>query len=195
MHREREKTTLPITSERDSPFGELIRNNEVMGTRSCIIIKVRREDIGKKTKFSEKALPITLDEWVDKDSNGEVYCNQIGEDKTEPVEIKDQYIGIYCHWDGYPEGVGEALKEKFTDYDSVLNLILGGACSFITLDKVRHYANRDGEEWEYLKPYQGNTQTSVVNNYSWLEYAYLFDEERGGWLYKKLCAKSAFKKF
>ena len=195
LHREREKTTLPITSERDSPFGELIKNNKVMGTRSCIIIKVRREDIGKKRKFSEKALPITLDEWVDINSQGEVYCSQIGKDTTTPVEIKDQYIGIYCHWDGYPEGVGEALKEKFTDYDSVLNLIVGGWCSFISLDKVRHYANRKGMEWDEIKPNQGKTQKEVLDNYSWLEYAYLFDEERGGWLYKKFYAKSAFKKF
>lgn len=170
-----------------------------MSTRSCIILKVRKEDLGKKVKFEEKALPITLDEWVDVDSEGNVYCNQIGKDETRPVKIKDKYVAIYCHWDGYPEGVGRALKEKFTDYDSVLNLILGGACSFISPNKVRHYANRDGEMWVGIKPNQGDTQKKVLDNYLWIQYAYLFDEERGGWLYKstlgKNSAKSGFKVF
>lgn len=171
-----------------------------MSTNSCVIIKVRREDVGKKAKFNEKVLSVTLNEWVDKDSNGRVYSNQIGKDKTSPVEIKDQYIGIYCHWDGYPENVGEALKEKFTDYDSVLNLILGGDCSYIESNRMRHYANRMGEKWEYLKPKQSNTQTGVMRRYPSIQYAYLFDEERGGWLYKpvrfsKNAYKEGFKKF
>ena len=157
-----------------------------MGTRSCIIIKVRREDIGKKAKFSEKALPITLDKWVDKDCDGNVYSNQIGKNKTKPVEIKDQYIGIYCHWDGYPSGVGAVLKEKFLDYHSALNLVIGGAVSALDSAYVRHYANRDGEKWDYIKPTQGKTQREVLKPFGWSEYAYLFDEERGGWVYKPL---------
>ena len=161
-----------------------------MSTRSCIIVKVRKEDIGKEIKFNESLLPVPLDSWQEKDREGKVWRDETGKDLCQPVEIKDLYIGIYCHWDGYPSGVGADLKEHFKDYNSVLNLIVGGSCSALG-SNVRHYANRKGERWEYLVPKQGNTQKAIVNAFihSWCEYVYLFDETRGEWVYKSLCGK------
>ena len=40
-----------------------------------------------------------------------------------------KYDGIYCHWDGYPDGVGTVLKEHFTDVEKVKALIELGAIS------------------------------------------------------------------
>jgi hypothetical protein len=157
-----------------------------MSTRSCIILKVRKEDIGKlKLKFDVSKLPVPLDKWE---------YNESGKNLCRPVPINNQYIGIYCHWDGYPSGVGAALKNHFKDYDSVLNLILGGSCSAID-DSVKHYANRVGEEWRYLAPKQGSSQKDLVSHFrnAWAEYAYLYDEERGGWLYKSICTNNSSK--
>ena len=132
-----------------------------MSTRSCIIVKVRKEDIGKKKQFNEKILS-HLEEWISRDCEGKVYLNEVDEEKSKPVTINGDYIGIYCHWDGYP--------------------------------------SRSGEEWESVQPKQGKTKASIKRRYGWLEYAYLFDEERGGWLcqsisYGKNANKAGFKKF
>ena len=157
-----------------------------MSTRSVIIVKVRKEDIGKEMKFNEALLPIPLDKWDYEDLDGNVWRREGGKNLCEPVVINEQYLAIYCHWDGYPSGVGAVLKEKFLDYHSVLNLVIGGACSALHSASVRHYANREGEQWDYLKPTQGKTQKEVLEPFGWSEYAYLFDEARGGWVYKPL---------
>lgn len=166
-----------------------------MSTRSCIILKVRKEDIGKVMKFQAKALPIKLGQWVDKDSDGNPWRNETTNSKCKPVEINSDYIGIYCHWDGYPSGVGATLLNGFHTYDEVLNLILGGSCSHIEQNDIRHYANRQGEQWEYIKPVQRATKKGLVELFSgaWVEYAYLFDEERG-WYYKDMDGNDNFKK-
>lgn len=39
------------------------------------------------------------------------------------------YKTIYCHFDGYPEGVGKTLKEHFTDQKKINNLMKLGALS------------------------------------------------------------------
>ena len=156
-----------------------------MSTRSCIIVKVRKEDIGKEMKFNEAMLPAPLDKWESRDTDGNVWRCELGKDLCKPVVINEQYIAVYCHWDGYPEGVGADLKAHFNDYHSALNLVIGGSIS-ATGKHVRHYANREGEKWDYLKPTQGKTQRAVLSHFTWSEYAYLFDEERGGWVYKPL---------
>lgn len=135
-----------------------------MSTRSNVIIKVKSEDIGKTIKFNAKKLPVKLESWGDEKVRT----------KCKPVIIEKQYIGIYCHWDGYPSGVGKALVENFTDYDSVLNLVAGGDCSSINQDSVIHYANRDGEDWDFIKPVQSD-EIKVCGGLT--EYAYIFDED------------------
>ena len=162
-----------------------------MSTRSFIILKVRKEDIGKVMKFNEGLLPKPLDKWQDKDHEGKVWRDETGQDKCQPVEIGDQFIGVYCHWDGYPSGVGAELKTFFKDYNSVLNLILGGSCSAIDGGVVRHYANRQGEEWKYLVPSQGKSRAELakIGGQSWAEYAYCFDEA-SGWKYADLYHKT-----
>ena len=161
-----------------------------MSTRSVIIVKVRKEDIGKEMKFNKAMLPVALDNWEEKDLDGNIWRREGGKNLCEPVVINEQYLAVYCHWDGYPSGVGAVLKEKFLDYHSALNLVIGGSCSAIESTFVRHYANRQGEKWEYLKPTQGKTQKEVLKPFTWSEFAYLFDEARGGWVYKSLSGKA-----
>ena len=162
-----------------------------MSTRSFIILKVRKEDIGKVMKFNEGLLPKPLDKWQDKDHEGKVWRDETGKNLCQPVEVKDQFIGVYCHWDGYPYGVGSELVEHFKDYNSILNLILGGSCSSINGGVVRHYANRQQEKWNYLVPSQGKSRAELarIGGQSWAEYAYCFDEATG-WKYADLCNKT-----
>lgn len=154
-----------------------------MSTRSCIMIKVKEEDLNKVKSFNAKALPVKAEDW-------DGYTEKTCEDKAQPVKIEKAYIGIYCHSDGYPSGVGSALKEKFNDYETILNLIIGGDCSSVWFDSVMRYANRDGEEWKYIKPTQGDKPENVYKRFDDAEYCYLF-EDGVGWKVKSFYSELA----
>lgn len=156
-----------------------------MSTRSSIILKVRKEDIGKKVKFDPSKL--TLIGWGADDLYS--YGDESGLEKSEEVTINTEYIGVYCHSDGTPDGIGEILKEQFSDYDKLLNLLIGGDISFIDEKGVRHYANRKGECWEWLKPTQMVTAYAIANHFN--ENSFLFD---GEWKFK-LYHQRIYKKF
>ena len=148
-----------------------------MSTRSCVIIKVRPEDIGTTKSFDKNLVKVEERGW-------EQY-EQVDKDKAEPVEIKEKYLGIYCHWDGYPEGVGAALKEHFKTYEDVLNLILGGDCSVISDEYIIRYATRKDEEWKYLQPKQEATTKEMLAHFDWSEYAYIYTDGNG-WKTKEI---------
>jgi hypothetical protein len=143
-----------------------------MSTRSAIILKVRKEDLGRTFRFDKELLSIPLKNWKNE------WCDESCIEKSKDVTISCEYIGIYCHWDGDLDGVGAALKANFTDYDSILNLIIGGDCSYVSVDSVKHYANRKGEEWEYIKPKQGFTSESVADSIGHNGCVYIYDD---GW--------------
>lgn len=42
-----------------------------------------------------------------------------------------EYIAIYCHWDGYPEGVGALLKNHYTDSVKIDQLMALGDLSVL----------------------------------------------------------------
>ena len=140
-----------------------------MATRSCIIVKVRNSDVGTTQKYSDEKSKAPANNW-----GGD------GVDKCEDVKIEKPYIGVYCHWNGSPSGVGASLKVFANTYERALNLVLGGSISNIEEDEFTHYANRKGEEWEYIKPIQGDTAIDVNAEVD-EDYAYLFDEDNGGW--------------
>lgn len=51
------------------------------------------------------------------------------------IEDSDGTIsGIYCHWDGYPEGVGAILRDFYGDPDRVRKLVAGGDLSILGPD-------------------------------------------------------------
>lgn len=138
-----------------------------MSTRSCIVVKVRKEDLGKKLKFD--ASKVKLEPWNFEEVN----------EFSKKVGLKSPYVGVYCHFDGNPEGVGSVLKKCFNDYESALNLVLGGFISLLEDGKVvKHYANRSGEDWNFIKPLQGKDCDSISNKVDH-QYCYLFTDEKG----------------
>lgn len=57
-------------------------------------------------------------------------------------------IGVYCHYDGYPTGVGRTLKEHYTDPAKVDSLIALGALSYLAPEVgERHDFNNPREGW------------------------------------------------
>lgn len=135
-----------------------------MATRSNICLVLKKEDIGKSVKFDLNKLPkgITcMDEYIDK----------VGE-----VVLDKPILEIYHHWDGYPEGVGVTLVKQFNDYDTILNLLLGGDASSINDGEVCQYCAWRGENWEDVKP-------STYDEPKFTE-EFIYKFEDGAWYFK-----------
>ena len=131
-----------------------------MSTRSSILIEVPDDYIGKTLKYN----PIKQEaRWRDDTIT----------DMSQEVKITKKYLGIYCHHDGYPDGVGFSLVNGFNSFEGALNLILGGDCSSICSDRICRYATREGENWEYIKP---RTLDEIKKVSSDSEYLYVFME-------------------
>jgi len=106
--------------------------------------------------------------------------------KTTDGTIKS----IYCHFDGYPEGVGAMLKEHYTDQGKIDTLMLLGDISFLreNLEKPEGHSFETPVEG-YTVAYgrdrgEKNTQAKVhisIENVialmsgGWEEYAHIWD--------------------
>ena len=77
-------------------------------------------------------------------------------------------LQIYCHWDGYPEGVGHDLLKDFNSYDKALEMILEGDHS----TPYEPYTGR-GEDWVSNRPDQRSEPICYE------EYLYVFKD--GEW--------------
>lgn len=51
--------------------------------------------------------------------------------KAVNTNFKNRYIVIYCHHDGYINGVGKELLEKYDTYEKAYQLIMQGHCSYL----------------------------------------------------------------
>ena len=88
--------------------------------------------------------------------------------------------GVYCHHDGYLEGVGKTLLENYNDQKKATQLVELGSLSSLgeDLDVTQAYHRDRGEDLdvsEYLSP------SAVRFNDGGYEYIYLLTRE--GWLY------------
>ena len=92
-----------------------------------IWLKVRKEDYGKVMKADVSKLP-----------NPVVDANYDIKEVKIPYNVDDLYLGVYCNYDGYHNGVGLELAEKFKTYEQVLNLILLGELSYM-IEEIRSY--------------------------------------------------------
>ena len=107
---------------------------------------------------------------------------------------------IYCHWDGYLEGVGDELATNYKDVDKVRELIELGDLSGLntnikpkglthTFDKpeddVCVFYHRDrGEDWEHVKPFEcALFDFAHEARKRGAQFAYYFDVEENEWNY------------
>ena len=102
--------------------------------------------------------------------------------------------GVYCHWDGYIDGVGRTLQEHYSDRDNTSRLVAGGDISSLGAEigqqhdfnappeGVTNYYGRDRGETGVEARHFGN-RDQFVQNYCRVgtEYAYLLTKE-GQWL-------------
>lgn len=137
-----------------------------MSTRATITLKIKDEDLNQIKKFD-----------VDKLPKGVSYADDCIEDLKD-VTLDKPYITIYHHFDGYPEGLGLTLYEKFNDYDKILNIILGGDASSINGDRIIQYcAAYQDEDWDSVKPDLTDEIPAVREDYQ-----YYFDGDK--WQYR-----------
>ena len=102
---------------------------------------------------------------------------------------------IYCHFDGYPSGVGKTLMENYQDREKVEALISLGDISFIKEEVTpsgSHSFNSPQERvtvayhrdrGEKFNPPRANASVSEFFLSDIEEYGYLFTEE-GEWLFQ-----------
>ena len=93
-----------------------------MSTRSNIYLKLKSETKGKTLKFDFDKLPR---------GNGEIHGELEFPIKDVTIPQDAEYIGVYHHWDGYITGLGQTLLESYTDYDTILNMLIMGDLSTI----------------------------------------------------------------
>lgn len=135
-----------------------------MATRSNICLVLNKEDIGKVMKFDETKLP------------KDVTCSDEFLNMVEEVTLEKPILEIYHHWDGYPDGVGKTLLEQYNDYNTILNLLLGGDTSSILRNHVCQYCAWRGDDWKGVKPRQ--LDEPVLNE------KYLYKYEDGVWYFR-----------
>lgn len=128
-----------------------------MSTNAFVYIRLKEEDRNKVLKFN----PNLVHE-VDIDS---------GNVKRE-IKPKESTVilGAYVNWDG--DDIIDSLNEFFYEYDKALNLILGGAMSYIQGENVRYYSSWRDEEYEIVEKKENESLEM-----RFIEYIYLFEDE------------------
>lgn len=92
---------------------------------------------------------------------------------------------IYCHWDGYPEGVGSILHKNYQDRDKVEELISLGSISSLgdSIHTTISYVKNFGEKMKDNAPMEHRHFQSFKKYFqsSDQQWAYLFDPD-GKWV-------------
>lgn len=88
--------------------------------------------------------------------------------------------GIYCHWDGYPQYVGDLLFNHYQSRKDALELISLGDISSLDVctSATTAYARDRGEPWGYVAPRNYSDLETIVKDSSY-EYAYVWEEGQG----------------
>ena len=112
------------------------------------------------------------------------------------MELEDGTIKhSYCHWDGYPTGVGKTLVEHYNDIEKVKELLSFGDMSYLTSEihpsgDTHSFSNPEENVTVFYKRDRNEPETeSVVTSmdelfsvqYNFLDYVYLFRD--GNWYY------------
>lgn len=105
-----------------------------------------------------------------------------------------KYESIYCHWDGYPDGVGATLSIYYKDIEKIKGLISLGdiSCLRNEIGKKQDFENpneewtlsyhRDrGEPWKDTKPITHDDLGSLLIFSNASTAAYLYIYENGKW--------------
>jgi len=89
---------------------------------------------------------------------------------------------IYCHWDGYPDGVGAGLRQNYNSKEQAEQLIaLGGFSALMdTMEETK--AGAYGNESDRARTFESVTDW-VQNFNAGEEYFYLWNPDTNQWTY------------
>lgn len=90
------------------------------------------------------------------------------------------YAGVYCHFDGYPEGVGVTLRESYNTVEGIGELIEQGSISFLkgSIAESRFYHTWRNDP---LKVYRKLDWEEVEQTAKQLGCEYVYAFEDGEW--------------
>jgi hypothetical protein len=90
------------------------------------------------------------------------------------------YSGVYCHFDGYPEGVGATLKSYYNTPEKVANLIEHGSISYLkkTIKESRFYHSWRKDPLVIQRGIDLAKAKSIASHMG-CEYMYVFED--GDW--------------
>lgn len=91
----------------------------------------------------------------------------------------ESYDAIYCHWDGYPEGVGKTLADNYKTLLLAHELIGRGDLSSLgpSIESSQFYTSKG----ESLKKHYAEDieELKSIASGMWAEYIYVFED--GKW--------------
>lgn len=92
------------------------------------------------------------------------------------------YEGIYCHFDGHPQGVGLTLKEHYLYPEKVNELILGGDISSLgnTIEETVFYTQRKEKYHRYQEVRNILAFKAIAKN-AGCDYLYVYVPESKDW--------------
>ena len=114
---------------------------------------------------------------------------------TITARLRDgTYRSVYCHWDGYPHGVGRKLQKYYNTQDLTEELTSLGSLSSLgesLKHTIAHHRDRM-ESWADCSPGVGATYMEALTGVGPQEYDYLWDGTRWHLISDDLRAVAAF---
>jgi hypothetical protein len=99
------------------------------------------------------------------------------------ARTKGTYTAVYCHFDGYPEGVGAVLRDSYTDPLKIADLLSRGGMSTLGDIVSRCEFYTDGDHPEPLDIQHSKSLTDlklIAKNYG-CNYLYVFSDKSNTW--------------
>lgn len=90
---------------------------------------------------------------------------------------KNEYTAIYCHWDGYPEGVGFTLRDHYTDDFKVQMLVNSNGISSLR-ENVADCPPVGGRADDPSIIFKHFSQMAEHYRGMWCEYGYVWNNNR-----------------
>lgn len=95
------------------------------------------------------------------------------------------YLAIYCHWDGYLDGVGKGLLKHAQTTEEAMKLVQEGDHVSIMETGTESFRSRGEETIEPTKILLADELTSFAEEECGAKYLYIFDEKTERWLFRE----------
>ena len=110
---------------------------------------------------------------------------------TIAIENNDGTVSqVYCHWDGYLEGVGKTILEHYNTREAVEKLLAGGSISSLgeyVSDDEKSFNKKHDDEDDYTVYYTYRGEVIVIEefeslsdyeeNHQYEEFEYIFTQD------------------